>query len=128
MLKIYTAIAVVISVAIGVEDSLRGATDAPYYANCSSPGVICTTGALYHWASALSVAAVALLVLLWFGWPIIIAGRIGKARNRRGYLAGIFFGWFGLAWVVLRPARPPQQPDWLQRAVQDYRVRSQADN
>jgi len=128
MLKIYTAIAAVIAIAIGVEDSFRGSTAAVYYnTNCSSHTVICAGGTVYHWASALSVAAVALLILLWFGWPIIIAGRIGKIRNRRGYLAGIFFGWLGLAWVVLRPARP-QRPDWLQRAVQDYRARSQADN
>jgi len=128
MLKIYTAAAAVIAVAIGVEDSFRGSTDAGYYSgDCASRSVICSGGTVYHWASALSVAAVALVVLLWFGWPIIIAGRIGKARNRRGYLAGIIFGWLGLAWVVLRPARP-RQPDWLQRAVQDYRDRSGAEN
>jgi len=104
MLKIYTAIAAVIAVAIGVEDSFRGSTSAGYYtADCSSRAVICAGGTVYHWASALSVAAVALLILLWFGWPIIIAGRIGKVRNRHGYLAGIFFGWLGLAWVVLLP-------------------------
>ena len=125
MLKIYTAIAAVIAVAIGVEDSFRGST--PTQTNCASRAVICAGGTEYHWASALSVAEVALLILLWFGWPIIIAGRIGKTRNRRGYLAGIIFGWLGLVWVVVRPARP-QEPDWLQRAVQDYRARSGADN
>src|SRR5258705_7336448 len=105
MLKIYTAIAAVIAVAIGVEDSFRGSTGetfhaavvhgaAVYESDCSSRAVICAGTSVYHWASALSVAVVALLILLWFGWPIIIAGRIGKVRNRRGYLAGIFFGWF----------------------------------
>jgi drug/metabolite transporter (DMT)-like permease len=121
MLRTYTAIAIVIAAAIGVEDSFRGSVPTNAYGvNCSSHAVICSGATAYHWASALSVGAVALVILLWFGWPIIIAGRIGRARNRRGYLAGIFLGWVGLAWVILRPARE-QRPDALQRAVQDYR-------
>jgi predicted cobalt transporter CbtA len=121
MLKIYTALAFVVAAAIGVEDSFRGADHQFFSASCSAHAVICAGGTEYHWASALSVAVVALAILVWVGWPIIIAGRIGRARNRRGYLAGIFFGWVGLAWVVLRPAREGR-PDALQRALQDYRA------
>lgn len=122
MLKVYTAIALIIAAATGVVDTFLGSrsTNTYPYADCYSHAVICTGGTGYYWASALGYAAVALAILLWFGWPIIISGRIGRARNRRGYLAGIFFGWVGLAWVILRPARE-QQPNALRRAVQDYR-------
>jgi drug/metabolite transporter (DMT)-like permease len=122
MLKLYTTVAILISAATGVVDVFVDSRSINTYpgADCYSRAVICTGGAGYYWALALAHAAVALAILLWFGWPIIIAGRIGKARNRRGYLAGIFFGWLGLAWVVLRPARD-RQPDALRRAVQDYR-------
>lgn len=121
MLKLYTAVAIAVAAAIGVEDSFRGSVSDPSDTVCRSHAVICASGTAYHWPSALSVAAVALAILLWFGWPIIIAGRIGKARNRRGYLAGIIFGWFGLAWVILRAAREGG-PDVLDRAVRDYRT------
>lgn len=128
MLKIYTAVSAIIAVTFGVADAVGRSTEGSTDTTCRTHGtVLCRGGTEYHWASALGLAAVALLVLLWVGWPIIIAGRIGKVRNRHGYLAGIFFGWLGLAWIVLRPARP-QKPDWLTRAVQDYRARPDADN
>jgi hypothetical protein len=118
MLRIYTGAALLFAVAIGVEDAFRGST--PNYTNCGSHSVICASGGTaYHWASALSVALVALVALLVVGYPIMIGGRIGKQRNRRGYLAGIFFSWAGLIYIVVR--KPRTGPDLISRAVSDYR-------
>lgn len=118
MLRVYVTLAVLVSAAIGVEDALRRSTSA-YIANCASRTVICTAGSTYYWASALGVAAVALALLVLIGSPIIIAGRIGKRRNRRGYVAGIFFSWAGLLYIIVR--KPRTGPDLISRAVSDYR-------
>lgn len=122
MLRTYTAIATILAAAIGIDDCFRESTRINGLANCQSHAVICVGSTAYHWASSLLVAAVALAFLLWVGWPTIIAGRIGKRRNRRGYLAGIFFSWLGLAWVMLRPAHKAP-PVAFRRALQDYRAR-----
>ncbi len=121
MLRLYTLAATLLAIVTGLADVFRRASSNPTDRTCRSHEVICAGGTAYHWASALVEVAFVLVALVWFGWPIILAGRIGRTRNRRGYLAGIFLGWVGLAWVVLRPARQ-RPPDALQRAVRDYRT------
>jgi hypothetical protein len=118
MLRIYTGISLLVAAAIGVEDAFRRSVS-ENVVNCASRSVICASGTAYHWASALSVAFVAVAILLVLGYPVIIAGRIGKRRNRRGYLAGIFFSWIGLLYIVVR--EPRTKPDLIARAVSDYR-------
>jgi len=89
--------------------------------NCSDWRIICTEDYhVYHWFAAVAVGVCVLLLLLAWGIPILVAGRIGRARNRRGYVAGIFFGWVGLVYIVLMPPRE-SDPDVLGRALADYR-------
>src|SRR4051794_28583033 len=104
MLRIYTGVALVLAAATGVLDAFARSVH-NYYADCSSRTVICTAGdppTAYYWLSALGGGALTLFLLLVVGFPIILAGRIGKTRNRRGYPAGFFFSWLGLLYIVLR--------------------------
>lgn len=118
MLKIYTGASLLVAVATGLAVVFVRSTPGDL-TNCASHAVICTETTGYHWANALGIAAITLGVLLFVGYPIIIAGRIGKRRNRRGYLAGILFNWVGLLYIVLR--KPRTGADLISRAVSDYR-------
>lgn len=88
MLRLYSGISLLVGVAAGSADILlRTHSDNAYGVNCGSHSVICSGGTAYYWANALSITVTSFLFLLFVGYPIIIAGRIGKRRNRRGYLA-----------------------------------------
>jgi hypothetical protein len=119
MLKIYSGVALILALDVGIAATFLTKvheTDV----NCASHTVICAGGTGYYWTSALVLAIAVFVLLLHVGYPIIIAGRIGKPRNRRGYLAGIFFGWAGLIYIMVRKPRTGG-PDLMARAVADYR-------
>ena len=116
MLKTYTGVSLLIALAAGGADVLLTTDPA---VNCGPRSVICSGGTAYYWGHALSITISVFVLLVLLGYPIIIAGRIGKRRNRRGYLAGIFFSWAGLLYIMLR--RPRVGPDLISRAVSDYR-------
>lgn len=118
MLRIYTAASLLLALAAGTANVLL-TTDADPYVNCGRHSVICVGGTAYYWGSALGVTISVFLLLVFVGYPIIIAGRIGKRRNRRGYLAGIFFSWPGLLYIMVR--KPSTGTDVISRAVSDYR-------
>jgi hypothetical protein len=122
MLRIYTGASLLVALAAGTARVLlttRSTDSYAYSSDCGLHSVICAGGTAYYWEHAVALTVGVFLLLVVVGYPIIIAGRIGKQRNRRGYLAGIFFSWVGLLYIVLR--RPRSGPDLIERAVTDYR-------
>jgi membrane protease YdiL (CAAX protease family) len=108
MLKLYTTVAGTLALVMGWTTVVVTAYNHP-----ADPARV-------YWLHGLDLAVVLFVVLLIVGYPIIIAGRIGERRNRRGYLAGILFGWLGLLYILVRQPRT-SGPDWISRAVMDYR-------
>jgi hypothetical protein len=43
-----------------------------------------------------------------FGWPIIVGHKLGKRRNRIGWLYGLLLGWLGV--VILACLSPAADP------------------
>jgi hypothetical protein len=58
---------------------------------------------LYGWLGPVGLFA----ILLWVV-PIIVAIELGKSRDRKGWMWGLFLGWIGvLILAIMRPIRQP---------------------
>jgi hypothetical protein len=79
MLKIYTAVALVVALAVGVAVAFGTSKDSQLA--CERRTVICAGGSTYYWTSAFAATATVFVLLLFIGYPIIIAGRIGKRKG-----------------------------------------------
>jgi hypothetical protein len=65
------------------------------------------------------------LALVWL-LPTIVAGRIGDAKNRRGWPWGLFLSWLGVIILLALPgSRRPRSANW-RSSNNSYGFRSSA--
>jgi hypothetical protein len=66
--------------------------------------------------------AIAVFLAVFWLLPVIVGGRIGDAKNRRGWVWGLFLGWLGVIILLCLPWEPTAEERELAKLEQQLRI------